>query len=139
MDKALLAFVAIHPNTIIIIYPGSHRIHERLHEDYPPRRYALDVGDILIFHPRLTHCGDHYAESNNRLHYYIFAQPRLRWRNISFPIRDGELPLLQITRERMQARENRVAGAANVQQTARERRERFLAEVRPYRIYSRSH
>ena len=101
VDKALLAFVAIHPYTTIILYPSSHRIHERLYEDYPPRRYALDLGDILIFHPRLIHCGDRYVETNIRLHYYIFAQPRIRWRNITFPIRDGELPLLQITRERM--------------------------------------
>ena len=43
---------------------------------------------------------------------------------------------MQVTRERMQARENRVVGAASVHQTARERRERFLAEVRPHRPYS---
>ena len=41
-NKALLAFVAVHPNTTIIIYHGFHKIHERLHEDYPPRRYAMD-------------------------------------------------------------------------------------------------
>ena len=40
VGKALLAFVAIQPNTAIIIYPGSHRIHEGLKEDYPPQRYA---------------------------------------------------------------------------------------------------
>ena len=136
VGKALLAFVAIQPNTTIILYPGSHNIHQRLQADYAPRRYALDPGDILIFHPRLIHCGDRYAENNIRLHYYIFAQPRLRWRNITFPVRDGEIALMQVTRERMPAGENRVVGVANVQQAARERRERFLAEVRPHRGYS---
>ena len=135
VDKALLAFVAIQPNTTIILYLGSHKINQRLQADYPPRRYALDPGDILMFHPRLIHCGDRYEESNIRLHYYIFSQPRLRWQNITFPVRDGEIALMQVTRERMQARENRVVGAANVVQAARERRERFLAEVRPHRGY----
>ena len=101
VGKALLAFVSIQPNTTIILYPGSHRIHEQLLQDYPPRRYALEPGDILLFHPRIIHCGDRYPESNIRLHYNIFAQPSLRWRDITFPVRDVELPMLQVTKERL--------------------------------------
>ena len=63
VGKALLAFVAILPDTTIILYPGSHKIYERLHQDYPPRRYAPDLSDILIFHPRLIHCGSRYPDS----------------------------------------------------------------------------
>ena len=135
VGKALLAFVAIQPNTTIIIYPGSHRIHEGLQEDYPPQRYALNVGDILIFHPRLIHCGDRYSDSNIRLHYYIFAVPRLRWRNITFPVRDGELALMRITRDRLQRRENRLIGADNRRAAEQRRVDNFLRLVRPYRPY----
>ena len=132
---ALLAFVAIHPDTTIIIYPGSHRIHEGLQEDYPPQRYALSVGDILIFHPRLIHCGDRYPDSNIRLHYYIFAVPRLRWRNITFPVRDGELALMRVTRDRLQKRENRLIGSDNRRAAEQLRVDNFLRLVRPFRPY----
>ena len=136
VGKALLAFIAIQPNTTIILYPGSHRIHERLLQEYLPRRYSLEPGDILLFHPRLIHCGDRYPESNIRLHYYIFAQPRLRWRDITFPVRDGEIALMQATKESMQNRENRIVGAEDARERVRRRTERFLAEVRPKRGYT---
>ena len=67
---------------------------------------------------------------------YVACTTCYNRRNITFPVRDGEIALMQVTRERMQAGENRVAGVANVHQAARERRERFLAEVRPHRGYS---
>ena len=132
---ALLAFVAIHPDTTIIIYPGSHKIHEHLQPDYPPRRYALEVGDTLLFHPRLIHCGDRYPESNIRIHYYIFAEPRLVWDNITFPLRDGELPLLEMARNRLINRENRVEGRVNVRRARGRCRVNFLLHVRPRRLY----
>jgi hypothetical protein len=116
VGKALLAFVAIEPNTTIILYPGTHRILEDLDRDYPPKRYSLNVGDVLLFHPRLIHCGDRYLHSNLRLHYYIFAHPRLTWRNITFPLRNGELPLIQSTYNQVHHRDNRLVGRHNVRQ-----------------------
>ena len=123
VGKALLAFVAIEPNTTIILYPGTHRILEDLDRDYPPKRYSLNVGDVLLFHPRLIHCGDRYLNSNLRLHYYIFAHPRLIWRNITFPLRNGELPLIQSTYNQVHHRDNRLVGRHNVRQRRLRRRD----------------
>ena len=120
VGKAVLAFVAIEPNTTIILYPGSHRILEDLNRDYPPKRFALNVGDILLFHPRLIHCGDRYLHSNLRLHYYIFAHPRLTWRNVTFPLRNGELPLIQSTYNQVHHRDNRLVARHNVRQRREE-------------------
>ena len=73
---AILAFVALEPRTILFVYPGTHRIDTSGRTLYLPQRILFDVGDIFLFHPNLLHCGDRYAESNLRLHYYIFARPR---------------------------------------------------------------
>ena len=122
VGKAVLAFVAIEPNTTIILYPGSHRILEQPNRDYPPKRYSLNVGDVLLFHPRLIHCGDRYLHSNLRLHYYIFAHPRLRWCNITFPLRDGELSLIQSTYYQVHNRDARLAGRRHGRQRREARR-----------------
>ena len=75
VGSALLAFVAIEPITTIILYPGNHRILERPNADYHSKRYSLNVGDVLFFHPRPKRC-DGSLHSNIGLHYYIFARPR---------------------------------------------------------------
>jgi len=94
VGNALLAFVCLQPNTTLIIYPGSHDIKGNSEKRFFPRRYLLEAGDIIIFHPLLIHCGDSYVESNIRLHYYIFTKPNTTWENISFTLKNYALSSL---------------------------------------------
>ena len=72
---AILALVALEPGTTLFVYPGTHRIDTSGRTQHLPQHILFDVGDIFLFHPSLLHCADRYAESNLRLHYYIFACP----------------------------------------------------------------
>ena len=135
-DTAVLAFVALEPGTTLFVYPGTHRIDTSGRTQYLPQHILFDVGDIFFFHPNLLHCGDRYAQSNLRLHYYLFARPRFIWRNVIFPARDGTLDLMQIEENRVVMQRNTVEG----RRAARRRRNaaiiHFLENVRPRRSYT---
>ena len=89
-----------------------------------PHRILLNVGDIIVFHPELYHCGDAYQHSNLSIHYYIFAQPSLIW-DITFPPRDGDIKLLKCAAERMRRNERLVEWR---QRAFREEKERLAAQ-----------
>ena len=113
VGNSLLAFSIIHPDTTLIIYPGSHLLDKPSHAnrvDHVPRRYGFEVGDILIFHPRLIHCGDAYVNSNIRIHYYLFALPLFQWQDVTFPLRLPIIKLLQLQMDRQDRAESRRAG-----------------------------
>ena len=135
-NTAMLAFVALEPGTTLFVYPGTHHIGTSGRRQYLPQHILFDVGDIFLFHPSLLHCGDRYAESNLRLHYYIFACPPFIWRNVTFPARDGTLDLMQIEENRIIMQRNTVEG----RRAARRRRSaavtNFLENVRPRRSYT---
>ena len=103
IGNSLLAFVALEPNTTIIVYPGSHITDKKKRRSYLiPRRISILPGDLFIFHPRLIHCGDAYVHSNIRLHYYFFDRPHFSWSNETFPVMDGMLRLMEATSEESQ-------------------------------------
>jgi ectoine hydroxylase-related dioxygenase (phytanoyl-CoA dioxygenase family) len=112
VGNAMLSFVIIHPNTTLIIYPGSHNPENPDRNRFMPRRFAFEVGDIVLFHPLLIHCGDSYREANIRIHYYLFARPRISWQNITFPIRDYVLRLIEWVNEERRAMEAPQQGRA---------------------------
>jgi len=103
VGDSMLAFVIIHPDTTLIIYPGSHNVTDSNRIRYRPQRFGFEIGDIVLFHPLLIHCGDYYAETNLRLHYYLFARPGLSWSNITFPVRDYVLRLIEWTNKERRA------------------------------------
>ena len=92
-------------------------------------------GDIFLFHPELLHCSDRYVESNLRLHYYIFARPRLIWRNVTFPARDCTLDLMQIEENRIVMQRNTEEGRHAARRRRRAAVAHFLENVRPRRSY----
>jgi hypothetical protein len=103
IDNSLLAFVPLESNTTIIVYPGSHIESRKKRRSYLiPRRISILPGDLFIFHPRLIHCGDAYVHSNIRLHYYFFDRPHFNWSNVTFPVMDGMLRLMEVTSEEYQ-------------------------------------
>ena len=132
-ETAILAFVALEPGTSLFVYPRTHRIDTSGRTQYLPQHLLFDVGDIFFFHPNLLHCGDRYAESNLRLHYYLFARPRFVWSNVTFPARDGTLDLMQIEEQVVENRQNAVEGRAAARQRARAARESFVRNVRSRR------
>ena len=109
-STSLLAFVALEPETTLIVYPRTHRIDLSGNTMYLPRRILFNFGDVFLFHPRLLHCGDRYVESNLRLHYYVFDRPRFRWRNVTLQVRSGSLELMQIEENRARRQQNAQAG-----------------------------
>jgi len=69
--QAFLLLVALEDNTSLLVYLGSHRENN---QTKIPRRIGLNRGDVIRFHPRLVHAGDHYATANTRMHYYIMPK-----------------------------------------------------------------
>jgi len=109
-STAALAIMCLERNTKFIMLPGSHKGVGEVGTHSFPRIYQLNIGDILIFHPKLIHAGDRYRLSNLRIHYYVIPKTS-KWKlNLTYLARPKVTGYIESLVNNVASQEHRVEG-----------------------------
>jgi hypothetical protein len=109
-STAALAIICLEHNTRFIMLPGSHKGIGEVGTHNFPRIYQLNIGDILIFHPKLIHAGDRYKLSNLRIHYYVIPKAS-NWKlNLTYLARPTITSYIDSLTKNVSSQEHRVKG-----------------------------
>ena len=75
-EKAsLIAISMMHPQSSLIIYPGSHCAPDEGRSQCRPVRFGFNAGDVLFLNPRLIFCHDYSPQSHLCVQHIVVAYP----------------------------------------------------------------
>ena len=107
---AAFAIICLERNTKFIMLPRSHNGVGEVGTHNFPRIYQLNIGDTLIFHPKLIHAGNRYKLSNLRIHYYVIPETS-NWKlNLTYLARPTITSYIDSLTKNVLGQEQRVKG-----------------------------